>query len=418
MKFRDTWHGRLFAAGGTLRARPDGAPGAGGARQAGVLAVGPDTGRQAGVLAAGRGRVLTVAFWAVYAVTLAGGLATARGPADLGLFAGVMALVAGLWLVIPAGRDAGALRKLAAPGLLLTLPFVGQFVSGLHSAMLLVAMVHVAFLYGMRVAVAIVAAYVVVMGAVVALLSGGDWAVMVDQVVLLVLFAVFSLAMAAALLEAGRQREAAQRLIERIRELAVAEERARMARDMHDSIGHHLTLIKMSLENAERFRQRRPEAVWEEVGQAKELTVQALAESRRWVRALRPLALDGQAGSAALERLARSFDGTGVEVAFEVEGPERRVDPDAELVLYRVLQEGLTNVLRHAGARRVRARLAYGAERVVLTVGDDGRGAADPAGFGLSSLAERVRGVGGDFRAGNADGGGFELRAEVPAARP
>lgn len=391
---------------------------------------------------AGRPRVLTLTFWAVYAVMLAGGAVSVRGLPEAALFALVMVLVAGLWLVMPAGRDAAAARRLAAPGLLVVVPFAGQFAGGLHSAMLLIAMVHVAFLYGMRVAVGVVCVYVVAMGAVIVVLSGGDWGVMADQIPLLVLFAIFSLAMAAALIEARTQREAAQRLIERIRELAVAEERARMARDMHDSIGHHLTLIKMGLENAERFRRRRPEAVWEEVGQAKELTVQALAESRRWVRALRPLALDGHVGSGALERLARSFDGTGVEIGFQVEGAERRIDPDSELVLYRVLQEGLTNVLRHAGARRVRARLAYGNDRVALTIGDDGRGApapADPAGapgtegaagaadgagsvvaagFGLSSLAERVRGLGGAFRAGNADGGGFELHAEVPVVRP
>ncbi|GAA4979809.1 signal transduction histidine kinase [Nonomuraea thailandensis] len=402
----------------------------------------------------GQPRVLTVTFWAVYAVMLAGGAVSVRGLPGTALFALTMVLVAGLWLVMPAGRDAGAARKLAAPGLLVVVPFAGEFVGGLHSAMLLIAMVHVAFLYGMRVAVRVVCAYVAAMGAVIAVLSGGDWGVMAEQIVLLVLFAVFSLAMAAALIEARTQREAAQRLIERIRELAVAEERARMARDMHDSIGHQLTLIKMSLENAERFRLRRPEAVWEEVGQAKEVTAQALAESRRWARALRPLALDGHVGSGALERLARSFDGTGVEVGFQVEGAERRIDPDAELVLYRVLQEGLTNVLRHAGARRVRARLAYGEDRVALTIGDDGRGTshtadkagaagatadataaearadaadatveagaearADVAGFGLSSLAERVRGLGGAFRAGDADGGGFELHAEVPVMR-
>ncbi|MEV0615608.1 sensor histidine kinase [Nonomuraea sp. NPDC050404] len=370
--------------------------------------------RQAGLLTAGQTGLLTATFWALYAVILPAGLTSANGRAEPALFIGMMALLAALWAVMPVARDAPAPRKLAAPAMLLVLLPIGQFAGGLHSPMILVTMVHVAFLYGMRAAIAIVSCYVVAMGAAIVVLSGGDWLAMTDQVVLLVLFAVFSLAMAAALLEAGRQREAAQRLIERIRELAVAEERARMARDMHDSIGHHLTLIKMNLENAE----RRPAEVWAEVGQAKELTMQALAESRRWVRALRPLALeDGQFGSRALERLARSFDGTGVEVGFQVEGPERRIDPDSELVLYRVLQEGLTNVLRHAEARRVRARLAYGADRVVLTIGDDGRGAADPAGFGLSSLAERVRGLGGNFRAGNAEEGGFELRAEVPAVR-
>src|SRR5690606_24873213 len=105
--------------------------------------------------------------------------------------------------------------------------------------------------------------------------------------------AAFSLGMASAVLRA-------RELTARVRELTVAEERARMAAEMHDSIGHHLTVIKLGLENAERFRDRRPEAAWEEVRQAKELTVAALADARRWVRALRPLPLDGHLGSEAL----------------------------------------------------------------------------------------------------------------------
>src|SRR5690606_19079074 len=151
-------------------------------------------------------------------------------------------------------------------------------------------------------------------------------------------------------------------------------------------IGHQLTVVKMGLENAERFRERRPSQAWAEVRQAKEMTARALADARLWARALRPLDLDGHLGAAALDRLARSFDGTGVQVGFQVTGPERRLDPDTELTLYRVLQEALTNALRHARARHVRARLSFGDERVVLTITDDGEGADDITGFGLSSL--------------------------------
>lgn len=377
-------------------------------------------------------------FWSVFATVLVGGvesalesaLESAAGSAAgsvagseagwprLGLFAGLMALVAVLWLIMPWSPDASTVRKLSAPGLLVVILFVGQFLSGWHIALVFVAMVNLAFVYDMRRAIVITAIYLLAVGASILVLFGATWREALDQVMPMTLLAVFSLAMTSALLEAGRQRAAAQRLIERIRELAVAEERARMARDMHDSIGHQLTVIKINLENAERYRERRPELIWEEVRQAKEMTVRALAEARRWVRALRPLALDGQLGSAALGQLARSFEGTGIEVGFTVDGLERRIDPDSELVLYRVLQEGLTNALRHAEARRVRARLNFGEDRVVLTIDDDGKGATRAAGFGLSSLAERVRAVGGSFLAANARDGGFELRAEVPVARP
>ena len=229
-------------------------------------------------------------------------------------------------------------------------------------------------------------------------------------------FSAFVLGMAASTLEARRRREEAQGLLERIRELAVAEERARTAAEMHDSVGHHLTVIKMGLENAERFRRRRPDAALAEVRQAKELTVEALADARRWVRALRPLALDGRVGSAALERLAASFDGTGITVSFEVRGEERHLKADTELVLYRVLQEGLTNALRHAKAEHVHGTLTFGDDQVALVVRDDGTGRDDRArgGFGLTSLADRARALGGTLAGGNRPGGGFELRAELP----
>ncbi|MBT2227099.1 sensor histidine kinase [Nonomuraea sp. NEAU-A123] len=362
--------------------------------------------------------LLSVAFWVIFATVLAGGAGTAGSWPRFALFAGVMALVAALWLIMPWSPAASPVRKLAAPTLMVTVLLIGQVLSGWHIALVFVAIVNLAFVYGMRTAIVITAIYLLCVGGSIPLLFDASWLQALDQFVPMTLLAVFSLVMTSALLEAGRQRAAAQRLIERIRELAVAEERARMARDMHDSIGHQLTVIKVNLENAERYRERHPELIWEEVRQAKEMTVQALAEARRWVRALRPLALDGQVGSTALGRLARSFEGAGVEVSFTVDGIERRIDPDSELVLYRVLQEGFTNALRHAEARQVRARLDFGEDRVVLVIGDDGKGAVDAAGFGLSSLAERVRAIGGSFRAANARDGGFELRAEVPVARP
>ncbi|WP_372451241.1 sensor histidine kinase, partial [Nonomuraea rhizosphaerae] len=154
---------------------------------------------------------------------------------------------------------------------------------------------------------------------------------------------------------------------------------------------------------------------WDEVRQAKEPTAAALADARRWVRALRPLALDGHLGSAALKRLADSFSGTGVTVTFDVTGTERLLEPDTELVLYRVLQEGLTNALRHAEAESVRGSLAFEKGRVVLVVADDGKGRDQEQGqgFGLSALADRVKRLDGTLTSGNS-ARGFELRAVLP----
>ncbi|NUR83971.1 MAG: sensor histidine kinase, partial [Nonomuraea sp.] len=227
--------------------------------------------------------------------------------------------------------------------------------NGSHLPLILLGIASIAFQYGVRTGALVLAAVFLAMIAVsLPFTPGMAWVdVLVQALLPMLVFSAFVLGMVSAVVEARRRREEAQSLLRRVRELAVAEERARMARDMHDSVGHHLTVIKMGLENAERYRERDETAAWHDVRQAKQLTVEALAETRRWVRALKPLALDGAIGSAALCHLADSFSGTGVQVAFDVEGEERALAPDAELVLYRSLQEGLTNALRHARATEV-----------------------------------------------------------------
>ncbi|MFD0472518.1 sensor histidine kinase [Nonomuraea thailandensis] len=203
----------------------------------------------------------------------------------------------------------------------------------------------------------------------------------------------------------------------RSRELAIAEERARIARDMHDSVGHYLTVINVGLQNAERYRTARPEAAWDEVGQARALTLEALTDTRRWVRALKPLRMDGRTGPDALRALAESFGSADTGVAFTLNGTWPDVDEGRELVCYRIVQEGLTNALRHSGARHVEVALDCTDERVEVTVSDDGSGAAPGAtanGFGLRGLRERLRGVGGELDVTAGSGGGFTLRATVP----
>ncbi|TYB52993.1 sensor histidine kinase [Nonomuraea sp. PA05] len=203
----------------------------------------------------------------------------------------------------------------------------------------------------------------------------------------------------------------------RSRELAVAEERARMARDMHDSVGHYLTVINVGLQNAQRYRTARPDDAWEEVRQAQALTLEALTDTRRWVRALKPLRMDGRTGPDALRALAESFGSAGTGVAFTLHGAWPDVDEGRELVCYRVVQEGLTNALRHSGARHVQVALDCTDERVEVTVSDDGSGARPEAtsnGFGLHGLRERLRGVGGELDVSAGSGRGFTLRATVP----
>ncbi|MGW0802915.1 sensor histidine kinase [Nonomuraea sp. NPDC002799] len=361
--------------------------------------------------------LFSVVFWLVLAATGVGAYSSSPvEPAWAWTFGVNLALVAALWPLLPWRRPDDWRRPVPVAFLLATFALGLTGSAEIHQLLALIAVANVAFVYGMRTAAVIIGCLSCLIFVSVVVVYGRSMLDATVQTMVMVVFSSFVLGMTSAVLEARRRRAEAQRLLARIRELTVAQERARMGAEMHDSIGHHLTVIKLSLENAERFRTRRPEAAWDEVRQAKELTVEALADARRWVRALRPLALDGRVGSAALQRLAASFDGTGLTVSFEVVGDELPLEPDVELVLYRVLQEGLTNAVRHAGARHVHGRLAFDGARVVLVVADDGGGrlCGAPGGFGLTSLAERARAVGGKLVSGDRTDGGFEVRAELP----
>lgn len=352
--------------------------------------------------------LFSILFWAGIAATTVA--LYGRGTLTLPRLA-LLALVVGLWFTLPWRPGTPTWRRYAVAVFFLASIVVTVDAGGVPVPIMLIALANLAFAYGMRAAAIVVT---VPLGAFLlgmTVILGEGWRDAIGATATYAVFAAFVLGLSSATLEARRRRTEAERLAARVRELAVAEERARMARDMHDSLGHRLTVIKMGLENAE----RRPDDVWAEIRLAKEQATEALADARRWVRALRPLQPDGSVGGAALERLARSFDGTGITVDFVMMGRERPLAPDSELVLYRALQEGLTNALRHSGAGTVRVRLIGADDRVTLVVEDDGAGSSAEPGFGLTSLAERTRALGGTLYAGSRESGGFELRAEVPA---
>jgi signal transduction histidine kinase len=193
-----------------------------------------------------------------------------------------------------------------------------------------------------------------------------------------------------------------------------------MARDMHDSLGHSLTAVKLSLDAVTRLDQRgEATRAREEVAHAKSMVMAALIDTRRWVRALRPVALEGGIGAEAFGELADSFRGAGIKIEYRVTGNPRRVSPRAELVAYRVVQESLANAVRYSRASTVRIAVDVGETATSVVVADDGVGIGDSdlvvaGGFGLGSLAERVQAVGGTFAASNREGGGFEVAAVLP----
>jgi signal transduction histidine kinase len=142
---------------------------------------------------------------------------------------------------------------------------------------------------------------------------------------------------------------------------------------------------------------------------------------RRAVRALKPLAAEGTTAAASLEAIARNFEGTGIQVSFEAEGAERELAEEAEIALYRAMQEGLANAAKHGKARRVWTTLSFSEDAVRLVVADDGEGFSalgangDAAvrGFGLCALKERVEALGGTMVSGDRPEGGFALVVEM-----
>lgn len=204
----------------------------------------------------------------------------------------------------------------------------------------------------------------------------------------------------------------------RVEELAVSQERNRLAREMHDSLGHRLTVAAVQLEGAERLIPTNPTRAARMVNTVHHEVVDALAELRRTVATLRtPLDVDLSL-LTALTRLTHSFEeATGIKVNRSL--PEELPPlPDASrLALYRAAQEALTNVQRHAQTREVWLELALEEGTLTLLVKDNGRGfdsTETQTGFGLAGLRERAAHLGGQFHLNAAPGAGTQICFHLP----
>lgn len=285
--------------------------------------------------------------------------------------------------------------------------------------LLFVALVAVMLTFGINGAMVLVVIMACVQVALmVALGSPASQIALQTSLTLLVMIAGFGMALLVrgfdqaalrnrALLEELRSSVGAQK------ELVIADERSRAARDLHDGLGHRLASLSMSLEYAERMRERDSERAWQEVGQARIRAAESLQAMRTWVRALDPIRVGEAQGTAAFEAIADSFRGTGLEVEVHTECPEHELPKSLALFSYRFVQEGLTNVLKHGGAR-VRIVLDQ-REGLVLRVSDNGGSAHGEVvpGFGLRSLTERAEDLGGTVKA-HANPDGFVLAATIP----
>ena len=196
-------------------------------------------------------------------------------------------------------------------------------------------------------------------------------------------------------------------------------ERGRLARELHDETGQALTSILLGLKS---IRTAGSEADAERAeADLRGLIVQALQDVRRLAVELRPAALDDFGLAAAVERLAETFEErTDIRTALEVNLPDGRLPPDAETVLYRFIQEALTNVVKHAGARRLSIVLTQRDGGVRVVVEDDGRGfETDDVrqdALGLTGMRERIALVGGTLEIESSTGAGTTIVAYVPLA--
>jgi signal transduction histidine kinase len=219
----------------------------------------------------------------------------------------------------------------------------------------------------------------------------------------------------------GRAERAERSREERIR-AATADERARIARELHDAVAHSMSVMVIQAEAAEEMLAGDPERARIPIERVQRVGREGLAEMRRLLGVLRqdesPV-LAPQPGVAALPQLVDQVCSTGLPVELDVLGEPRPLPAGVDISAYRIVQEALTNAIKHAAASRVVVRVRYG-EELELEIVDDGVGGLAPgsSGHGLVGMRERVALYGGTLDTGRPAGGGYRVRATLPCAEP
>jgi signal transduction histidine kinase len=208
----------------------------------------------------------------------------------------------------------------------------------------------------------------------------------------------------------------------------VAEERLRIARELHDVIGHHVALISVQAGALSCLLAPDQAEARQSVTHIQRASADALEDLRLTVGLLRQpgdgeqadAPVDPVPGLGCLDDLVGSFAGAGLTVTREVTGRPRPLPEAADLTAYRVIQESLTNVRKHADCATASLHLGYTARVLRLTIENDGHGASGtgPAGHGIIGMRERVAAVGGRLSAGPRPGGGYQVLAELPLSPP
>lgn len=204
---------------------------------------------------------------------------------------------------------------------------------------------------------------------------------------------------------------------------AVFDERVRIARELHDVVAHHVSVMGVQAGAARRVLKKNPEQAEEALSNIEAASREAVQEMHRLLGFLRQEhdadQLAPQPGMSQLPSLVDQIRDAGLPVELQIEGEARSLPPSVDLSAYRIVQEALTNTLRHAGPARASVKLTYADRAVDIEVLDTGRGPVpdeqrEPNGHGLIGMRERVTLLGGTFTAGHHPGVGYSVRAHLP----
>ncbi|GGO06628.1 two-component sensor histidine kinase [Microbispora rosea subsp. aerata] len=223
-----------------------------------------------------------------------------------------------------------------------------------------------------------------------------------------------------ALRQAERRAEEAERTREETARRRADEERLHIARELHDSLTHHISIIKVQAEVAVHVARKRGEQVPEALLAIREAGREAARELRATLEALRDDGENPACGLDHVPELVRRARTTGLDATLTIEGDRADVPAAVGRTAYRIVQESLTNVARHARATTAKVRIGYRPGALVVRVDDDGKatpGAAPVPGVGLLGMRERVTALGGHLRAEPRSEGGFTVHAELPLDR-
>ena len=224
--------------------------------------------------------------------------------------------------------------------------------------------------------------------------------------------------------EVEQRAEEAERTRDEAAQRRAMEERLRIARELHDSLTHSISVIQVQAGVAVHLARKRGEDVPPALLAIQEAGADAVRELRATLGVLRSEDDGDGSGLGQLGGLVARARAAGLPVTLTVTGPERPLPPDVDQAAYRIVQEALTNVSRHAGHASASVHLHYTPESLSIQVDNDGKGTrtAGPRpsgpGLGLVGMRERVSALGGRLQAGPQDDGGFQVRAELPARAP